>query len=195
MKLTALLGSPRVGGNTDLLAAEVLRGAAEVGIETEALALRELRIRPCVGCEKCWQRARPCVFDDEMSRVYAALAESDLLLFATPVYWYGPTALMKACLDRCVVFNRPPGRPLIAGKGAVLVTAYEEEGPEAVAPLLRLFELSCNYLEVQLLDRVVVAGVGPRGAVREKPEALASAYEVGRRLGAWSPPRREGSVP
>src|SRR5574340_16770 len=191
MKLTAFLGSPRVGGNTDLLAAEVLRGAAEVGIEAEAVALRELRIRACTGCEKCWTRERPCVFDDDMSRLYELIGRSDLLLFATPVYWYGPTTLMKGMIDRLVPLNRPQGRPLIEGKGVVVVTAYEEEGPEAAAPLLRMFELSCAYLRAPLLDRVVVEGVGPRGAVREKPEALARAYQVGRRLGDWSP---EGSA-
>ncbi len=182
MKLVALLGSPRFNGNTDLLASEVMRGAAEVGFETEALALRELRIRPCIGCEGCWKKERPCVFEDDMSRVYTAVAGSDVILFATPVYWYAPTALMKACLDRFVPFNRPQGRPLIEGKAAVLVTAYEEEGSTAVQPLLRMFELSCEYLQLSRLDRVVVDGVGPRGAVREKPGALAGAYEVGKRL-------------
>ncbi len=117
-----------------------------------------------------------------MSRVYDAVAGSNVILFATPVYWYAPTALMKACLDRFVPFNRPQGRPLIAGKAAVLVTAYEEEGPTAAEPLLRMFELSCEYLQLSRLDCVIVDGVGPRGAVREKPEELARAYEVGREL-------------
>jgi multimeric flavodoxin WrbA len=185
MKLTAFLGSPRKGGNTDILAERVLAGASESGVETTAIALRSLKIRPCTGCEKCWSKDRPCVLDDDMARVYQAIAESDVLLFATPVYWYGPTTLMKTIIDRLVVFNRPQGRPVIEGKAAILAIAYEEEGPTAAEPLIKMFELSFDYLKVRLIDRVVVDGVGPRGAVLNKPEALARAFEIGGRLAEY----------
>jgi multimeric flavodoxin WrbA len=118
-----------------------------------------------------------------MGPLYDVIAGADILLFATPVYWYAPTAIMKAFMDRLVPFNRPRGRPLIEGKSAILASAYEEQTPEAVAPLVRMFELSFDWLGVRFLDRVVVPGVGPKGAILEKPEALARAYEIGRRLG------------
>jgi multimeric flavodoxin WrbA len=182
MKLTAFLGSPRKGGNTDILAERVLAGAGEAGVETFSVALRTLNIKPCVGCGKCWSKDRPCVFDDDMTQVYQAIADSDVLLFATPVYWYGPTTIMKAMIDRLVPFNRPQGMPMIDGKAAVLAIAYEEEGSAAVEPLLRMFELSFDYLNVRLIDSIVVDGVGPKGAVLDKPEAITRAYEIGRRL-------------
>ena len=183
MKLTAFLGSPRPQGNTDLLTAAVLEGAAEAGFETGTIALRSKRVRPCVACERCWQKDRPCALDDEMGELYQAIGEADVLLFATPVYWYAPTAQMKAFLDRLVPLNRPQGRALVEGKGALLVTAYEEEGPTAAEPLLRMFELSFAYLGLRELGRVVVPGVGPKGAVRERPEALEEAQALGRALG------------
>lgn len=182
MKLIAFLGSPRKGGNTDVLAERVLAGAADAGIETASIALRTLKMHACTGCEKCWSQDRPCVFDDGMSEVYRAIAESDVLLFATPVYWYGPTTLMKTAIDRLVVLNRPQGRPMIDGKAAILAIAYEEEGPTAAEPLIRMFKLGFDYLKVRLLDSIVVDGVGPKGAVLEKPDALARAYEIGRQL-------------
>jgi multimeric flavodoxin WrbA len=185
MKLTAFLGSPRAQGNTDTLASCVLEGAAASGLETEAVALRRLKIRPCTGCEKCWQAGRPCVFDDDMIRLYEAIAASDVLLFATPVYWYGPTAIMKAFIDRLVVFNRPQGRPLIEGKGALVAVAYEEETPGAAEPLLRMFELSFDYLGLRFLDRIVIGGVGPKGAILQKPDALERAHQIGRALKDW----------
>jgi len=183
MKLTAFLGSPRARGNTDTLAAQVVKGAKEAGLETETVALRKLQIRPCTGCEKCWKKGRPCVFDDDMAALYDTIAGTDILLFATPLYWYAPTALMKAFMDRLVPFNHPQGRPLIEGKGAILAVAYEEEKPEVVEPLMRMFEMGFDYLGVRLLDRVVAPGVGPKGAILQKPEVLAQAYEIGRRLG------------
>ncbi|MDH7482752.1 MAG: flavodoxin family protein [Armatimonadota bacterium] len=182
MKITAFLGSPRPGGNTDILASRVLDGAEKVGVETEVVALRRLKIKPCVACGKCWRKGRPCAFDDDMTRLYETIAASDFLLLATPVYWYAPTAIMKAFIDRLVVFNHPEGRPIIKGKEAILVVAYEEEGPEAADPLLRMFEMSFDYLGVSLIERLVVDGVGPKGAVLQKPAVLERAYDIGRSL-------------
>lgn len=182
MKLTALLGSPRKGGNTDILTERVVDGAREAGIETETVALRHLRIHECIGCEKCWSKGSACVQKDDMLPLYETIAGSDVLLFATPVYWYAPTAIMKAFIDRLVPFNRPEGRPLIQGKRAILVTAYEEEGPSAAEPLVRMFELSFDYLGLDLCARLIVDGVGPKGAVLEKPEALQQARQIGKSL-------------
>ncbi len=186
MKVVAFLGSPRAGGNTDTLAESILDGASQVGGETESIALRNLEIRPCIGCEKCWSKGRACVLKDDMPSLYEAIAGSDVLVFATPVYWYAPTAIMKAFIDRLVVFNRPEGRPLIEGKDAVVAVAYEEEGPTAAEPLLRMFELSFDYLGLRFIDRVVVDGVGPKGAILNKPDAVEGAVQVGRSLGRQS---------
>jgi len=182
MKVTAFLGSPRRNGNTDTLAARLLEGAQEVGHAAEGVALRQLTIRPCIGCERCWSEDRPCVLDDDMVGLYETIASSDVLVFVTPVYWYAPTAIMKAFVDRLVPYNRPQGRPLIEGKQAVLISAYEEKGSEAAEPLVRMFELSFRYLGMPFRDRLVVAGVGPKGAILDKPEALARALEIGRGL-------------
>jgi multimeric flavodoxin WrbA len=122
-----------------------------------------------------------------MQYLYKKIAESDILLFATPVYWYSCTAGMKAFLDRFVPFNREEGRPLIQGKGVILVTAYEEEGPTAVEPMLRMFDLSFEYLELQTIGRIIADGVGPKGAVLEKPGVLKQAYELGLGLSDWQP--------
>jgi multimeric flavodoxin WrbA len=194
VKLTAFLGSPRVGGNTDTLTARVLDGAKESGLVTEAVELRKLKIGPCTGCDKCWEKqGQPCTRKDDMAALYEKIAESDILLFATPVYWYAPTSIMKAFIDRLVVFNRPRGRPMIEGKGAALVIAYEEEGPKAVEPMLRMFELSFEYLGLKLIASVVVDGVGRKGAVLQKPDALDQAYELGRSLAGWHSEGRKGN--
>jgi len=184
MRIAAFLGSPRPNGNTDLLAAAVLEGAASAGLTTESFALRGLRIHPCTGCESCWKNGRPCIFDDDATALYEAIARADILLFATPVYWYGPTAIMKGFIDRFVVFNRPRGRPLIEGKGALLVSAWEETGMQAVEPLVRLFELSFRYLGLRFIDRLLVDAAGPKAVVREMAGVLDTARQIGCRLAA-----------
>jgi hypothetical protein len=72
---------------------------------------------------------------------------------------------------------------MVAGKGAVLITTYEEEAPEVAEPLVRMFELSFDYLGLRFIDRLVVPGAGPKGAVLEMPGVLERAFENGRSLG------------
>jgi multimeric flavodoxin WrbA len=182
MKITAFLGSPRARGNTDILAERLLDGARDAGWETESVALRSLKIRGCIACESCWRDGKPCAINDDMQELYNTIASSDVLVFATPVYWYAPTAIMKAFIDRLVPFNRPKGRPLVKGKSVIVVTAYEEEGPEAAETLLRVFEMSFAYLEVINIGTIIVDGVGPKGAVLDKAEVLDNAYQLGRSL-------------
>ena len=182
MILSAFLGSPRPGGNTDTLARRIMDGARMSGVETECAELRGLHIHPCTGCERCWKNGKQCIFQDDMTGLYESIARADVLLFATPVYWYGPTAIMKAFMDRLVVFNRPQGRPSVEGKAGILVSAYEEEGPEAAEPLVRMFELGFKYLGIRFIDRLIVDGLGPKGAVLSKPAALERAAGIGRGL-------------
>ncbi len=183
MTIAAIMGSPRPGGNTDTLAASVVAGAEEAGCTTETLYLRALRIHPCTGCGHCGRGGRLCIFRDDGDLVYDAMIRSDLFLFVTPVYWYGPTTIMKTLLDRLVVFNTAGARPFVRGKEAVLVAAWEERGMKAVEPMVRQFELGFQYLEISFRDRLLVDGLGPKTAARENPAALEKARALGRSLG------------
>jgi len=181
-KIVAFLGSPRPGGNTDNLAESVLEGAREVGYEATSYALRAMKVHPCTGCERCWENGRRCIFVDDGETLYDALAEADTFLFATPVYWYGPTALMKGFLDRLVIFNRPQGRPLVRGKAALLVCAWEEKGMQAAQPLVQAFEMGFRYLELRFEGSLLLDELGPKNAALERPGALESARALGRSL-------------
>jgi multimeric flavodoxin WrbA len=182
MKVAAFLGSPRPHGNTDTLAEAVLDGARSAGCTTESFSLRALRIHPCTGCGSCGRKGRLCIFRDDAETLYQAVIGSDLLLFVTPVYWYGPTAIMKAFLDRLVVFNTPEARPLVRGKAAGVVAAWEEKGPEAAAPMLKLFELGFGYLELRHVGSFLVDGAGPKDAVRGMSGVLDRARAFGAAL-------------
>jgi len=100
----------------------------------------------------------------------------------TPVYWFGPTALMKAFIDRFVYFNCPESRPMIRGKRAALVVPFEDTDLEAAAPLVAMFERSFAYLEMELTGTLLVPGVGKKGDVLEHPDQLQAAHALGQRL-------------
>jgi multimeric flavodoxin WrbA len=180
-KILGIVGSPRKKGNTHILVSKILEGAEAEGAETDILLLGKLKIRECDGCHACWQ-GKPCGKKDDMNDVYPMLAESDAIVFGTPVYWYGPTALIKALVDRFVYFNCPENRPQVRGKRAAIAVPFEEENPETADLVAAMFERSLEYLEMNLVGQIIVPGVGEKGDVLEKEESLQAAYELGRRL-------------
>ncbi len=115
-----------------------------------------------------------------MNALYPKIIESDVLVLGTPVYWYGPTALMKAFVDRLVYFNCPAHRPGIRGKRVVIVVPFEEKNPETAKLVVSFFEKCLAYLEVRLAGTLLVPGVTRRGEVRAKPECLEQARQLGR---------------
>ena len=180
-KVLGIVGSPRKKGNTHILVSRILEGAKAAGAATDIVFLGKLKIRECNGCHTCW-KGKPCSKKDDMNDLYPKIIESDALVFGTPVYWYGPTALMKGFIDRFVYFNCPENQAKIKGKSAVIAVPYEEESPATAEPVVTFFEKSLAYLEMNLIGRVIVPGVSDRGDVLQKEEALARAYELGQRL-------------
>ncbi len=181
-RVLGVVGSPRKRGNTSILVDRVLEGAEKEGALTETIFLGEMEIAECNGCLVCWQ-GEECCRQDDMNAVYPRIIESDALVFGTPVYWYGPTALMKAFIDRFVYFNCPENRARIRGKSAAIAVPFEEETIETAGLLEPFFRRCCEYLELNFVGSILVPGVGEAGAVLGKPERLQEAFELGRRLG------------
>jgi multimeric flavodoxin WrbA len=180
VKLLGFMGSPRRKGNTHLMVVKILEGAKDEGADTEIIFLDKLGIMECDGCHACW-KGKPCTKDDGMESVYRKIAESDILVFGTPVYWYGPTALMKGLIDRFVYFNCPGNREKIKNKKAILAVPFEEEDPQTARLLVEFFEKSLGYLEVDLVGTVLAPGVTRLGEVRRKKAYMDECYGLGRR--------------
>jgi multimeric flavodoxin WrbA len=180
-RVLGVVGSPRKKGNTHILVSRILEGAEVEGAESDILFLGKLKIRECNGCHACWE-GKSCSRKDGMNDVYPRIAESGAIVLGTPVYWYAPTALMKAFIDRFVYFNCPENRPQVRGKPAAIAIPCEEESPETAELVVAFFERSLKYLEMSLVGKVVAPGVGGKGDVLKKEECLEAAYELGRKL-------------
>ena len=101
MKVLAISSSPRKGGNSDVLCDEFLKGAAENGYEVQKIRLSEKKISPCAACYGCAE-SHVCVRRDDMPEVLDALKAADVIVLASPVYFYSVCAQMKAMIDRCL---------------------------------------------------------------------------------------------
>lgn len=174
MKVLALIGSPRKGSNTDILVDKILEGCKEKGFIIEKLYLYDCNISACTDCRLCKSDNYECAIKDDMQKIYYSMEEADILIFGTPVYWYGPTGKMKLLIDRM--------RPFIAGKKmqgkrAVLV-APSEEGPKACKALLEMFRMSFKYLGMEFVDSILSTAY-ERAEVSGNEEDLNRAYKLG----------------
>ena len=102
MFILALQGSPRKNGNTSKLLSAFLDEAERLGAHTQYLDVPRMNIKPCQGCGNCERKAF-CVIDDEMKQVYPLLRKADMVVMATPVFFYGATAQIKCLIDRSQV--------------------------------------------------------------------------------------------
>jgi len=117
-----------------------------------------------------------------MCELYRKIAASDAIVFGTPVYWYGPTALMKAFVDRFVYFNCEANRPAVRGKRAAVAVVLEETSEQTWRPVVDFFAKSLAYLEMRLAETILAPGVGEKGAILREPQRLEEAYRLGGRL-------------
>jgi multimeric flavodoxin WrbA len=180
-KLLAIMGSPRINGNTHILLSKILDSAENAGAQTQIILLSQLNIRECDGCHACWQ-GKQCSKADDMNDTYPTIANSDIIIFATPVYWYGPTALIKAFLDRFVFFNCPQNRPLVKGKPAALAIPFEEDNPQMADLTISMFQKSLDYLQMNLAHTIIAPGVAHKGDILNKPDILQQAQQLGSKL-------------
>jgi multimeric flavodoxin WrbA len=116
VKILGIVGSPRRGGNTEILVRTALESASKKGAETEMILLSEKIVGPCDGCASCAKTKR-CKTNDDFAEVFDKMVTADAILFASPSYFGSVTPHMKALIDRVGFFNnRATGRSAFTGK-------------------------------------------------------------------------------
>lgn len=104
MKIIVLMGSPNAKGSTSILAEQFRRGAEENGHAVEVIDVCRADVHPCIGCVRCGYEG-PCVQKDDVETIRCKLLDADMVVFATPLYYYGMTAQLKAVIDRFCAYN------------------------------------------------------------------------------------------
>jgi multimeric flavodoxin WrbA len=185
MKILGIWGSPRKGGNSDVLLDAFLNGAAQGGAEVEKVALRELKITPCLEIYHCFKDGT-CPIKDDMQALYPKLLEADVVALASPIFFYGVSAQAKAMIDRTQ-----------AQWSRRYVLKHDFPGPERQGVLLCTGATKGKYLfvgarftakyffdaiNVTYAAEILVRGVDEKGAILRQPEVLARAEDLGRRM-------------
>ena len=156
MKILVLQGSPNANGSTALLAREFAGGAREAGHDVDIVDVAALDIAPCTGCVACGYGG-PCALYDDFDELREQILAADMLVFATPLYYYGMTAQLKAAVDRfCSANPRISGKRL---KSALLAVAWNDDNWTFDA-------LEARYLNLCDCGRVLGGGCGTPGMTK-----------------------------
>jgi multimeric flavodoxin WrbA len=118
MKIIGISGSPRVGGNTEVLVREALEGAKQKGAEIELVALSGLKIEGCRACTECGKNGK-CIIEDDMQAIYPKLMAADGMIIGTPIYFGQMTSQTKAFIDRTYLLSKL-GKKLEGKVGGVI---------------------------------------------------------------------------
>jgi len=187
LKVWGIAGSPRRGGNTDLLLGEVMRGAASRGAKVKTIILNDLEIVPCQHCDACLKTGR-CKVEDDMQMVYKDLRQADRVVLASPIQFMGVTAQMKAMIDRCqalwvrkYILNLPPLDSKLEKKG-LFISVGGRRLANLFEPALVMIKTVFRILDITYAGELLFSGVDEKGAIAKHPDALRQAFLAGQKL-------------
>lgn len=191
-KVLGIGGSPRKGGNSDILLKRILKGAAGESIVTEEIQLRDYQFQACIGCEQCRKDKQCTGLQDGMQLIYPKIREASGLVLISPIYNYNMTALMKSFIDRLYCFyNFADERPgywssqlADQGRKAIIAVVGEQASREegGMDLTLETMRRSIEALGHEVIDELPVLGIFHKGKVRKYPQILEQAEALGRRL-------------
>jgi len=188
LKVLGIAGSPRRGGNTDLLLAEVMRGAASRGAEVKTIILSDLKIAPCQHCDACLETGR-CKIEDDMQMVYDELMKSDRIVLASPIQFMTVTAQAKAMIDRCqslwarkYVLKQPPLGSEPGKKKGLFISVGGRKVANLFEPALATVKSLFAVLDIAYAGELLFRGVDEKGAITRHPDALKQAFLAGQKL-------------
>lgn len=174
--IVILSSSPRKGGNSDTLCDRFMQGALEAGHKVEKIALREKNLHPCLGCGAC-QKTHACVQKDDMAAILARLIEADVIVMATPVYFYTMSSQMKMLIDRTV-----PRYTDIVNKEFYFIATAADGNEKALERTIDGFRGFTDCLEGVREKGVLLApGVWQKGEVAGTA-AMDKAFAMGRNV-------------
>lgn len=185
MKILGILGSPRIGGNSDVLLGQALAGAKEAGAAVERIVLDHKRIAGCKDCKKCNENG-VCAVKDDMQEIQAKILDADAIIHSCPVYFWSMTGQMKTYLDRWCVFFDAEWRwhkmyyPKMRGKRIGLITVCGDPNVHTADPIVLSFKNTAEMTKMNWLG-AVMAAADAKGEIAGNEQALREAFDLGKK--------------
>jgi multimeric flavodoxin WrbA len=185
-KIVVFMGSPRKKGNTDLLVDAFVSGAERVGADVKKILLYEQKITPCIECGGC-DKSGKCVLEDDMQGIYDLIKEADVVVVASPIFFYNITAVTQALVERAQAFwigkyvlkQVPVGGRKREG---LFVSVGATKGKMLFDGACRVMKYFFDAIDAEYRGELLYRGLDAKGAVAEHEHALKDARELGRRI-------------
>ena len=139
-----ITGSPRKGGNSDLLANAFIEGAKTAGNEVTLFEAARMKINGCVACNNCFTKGTACSFDDDFNKLAPKLENADIIVFCTPLYWFTFPTQIKSAIDKMYSFTHTKKKLKI--KEAILMVCGGTDDANDFTGIIKTYELMLNYL-------------------------------------------------
>ena len=186
-RVLGIFGSPRRGGNTDLLLEETLKGAAAEGARAEEIHLCDFRITPCSECLDCFNDGA-CVIPDDMQGIYPRLLDADIIIFASPIFFYGITGLSKVMVDRCQALwarkykLHDPALKTKRKRRGFFISVGGTKGKRMFEGAVLTVRYFFDAFNTEYSGDLLFQSVDACGDILKNPDALPQAFSAGRKL-------------
>ena len=185
MKIIGINGSPRIGGNTDILLDKALEGARSIGAETEKVILNILKIAPCQECENLKDDGS-CIIEDDMQGLYRKILEADAVIVASPVFFGSITAQTKIMIDRfqClwrakfILKKNTVKREKVGAFISVEASNREDFFVNARSIVKNFFAV----IDASYREEILCRGIDEKGKVLERLDCLEKVFELGAKV-------------
>jgi len=181
-KIVILLGSPRKNGNSERLAKSFATGSESQGAHVRFFRLHNMNIKGCSDCRQCWSNGKHCIVADDMSQLYESIDNADVIVFATPLYWYSWSAQIKAVWDRMLPYVSDKAKTTVKGKQGVLLVTAGDEREDVFDAVLESFDRSASLLGLKQAGKICAHNVYDIGDI-EDGNWLDRAKELGASVG------------
>jgi multimeric flavodoxin WrbA len=175
-----LKSSPRINGNSNVLAGRLEAGSKEAGASVDSVMLHNLHIAPCDACDECHETG-VCVLKDDMQQIYPLLEKADVIVMAGPVYWFTISAQAKLCIDRWYALSTY--KENFSGKQAAIILTYGDSNLQSSGGInaVNTFKSMFSYLGVEIKG-IVHGSAYDIGEIQKQPDLLEHAYKLGQEL-------------
>lgn len=161
--ILVLTGSPRVGGNSDLLADAFIKGATKAGHEVFKYEVGKKNIKGCIACDTCYSKGTPCSFDDDFNNIAPHIEKADMIVLVTPLYWFTFPSNLKAVIDKTYSFII--GEKKLNIKESMLLVCGEDNNESSFDGIVNTYKLILSYQKWTDRGHLVVPGVFNKGDI------------------------------
>ncbi|MBA5851510.1 flavodoxin family protein [Clostridium sp. cel8] len=175
MNILVVTGSPRKGGNTEIMAEAFAQGARETGNTVDIVKLSSVKVNPCMACEYCRTHDGECIQKDGMQDIYKIMDKSDMIVYASPVYYFTMTSQIKAVIDRFYAKGKVGYNIKSA---ALLLNSASENVYDSSIQCYKAINRYMNWTDKGI---ITISGMSSKGAMKQSSE-LEKVREFGRSI-------------